>query len=144
MHEIMVLSLLIGGLSGFMWVGMQKIVQKFLSATHHRTISMRSAQYIIAGIVSLFDLLLANNTIAILFSGEIARNIAQIYKIPPHRSAVWLDTFSCVFQGIIPYGAQILLVSSITEVSPLAVTGQVYYCYVLGVVALGYIAFSHK
>ena len=100
----------------------------------------KTAQLCIGGIVSIFDLLLANNTIAIIFSGEIARDIAKKNNIPAHYSAAWLDIFSCVFQGIIPYGAQILLASAIAGVSPLAVVPHVYFCYILAGVALAHIA----
>jgi Na+/H+ antiporter NhaC len=138
MHEIMVLSLFVGGLSGFMKNGITGITDA-LSRIARSAMGSRGAQLIIAAVVSVFDLLLANNTIAIIFSGDIAKDLARTYKIPPHYSAAWLDIFSCVFQGIIPYGAQILLVSSIADVSPLAVVGQVYYCYILGIIALLYI-----
>ena len=100
------------------------------------------AQLFIAKLVSIFDIMLANNTIAIIFSGEIARDIAKRYHIPKHYSAAWLDIFSCVFQGIIPYGAQILLASSIAGVSPLQIALDVHYCYILGVVSVIYILFN--
>jgi Na+/H+ antiporter NhaC len=138
MQEIMVLSLLVGGLSGLMGQGMSLLSAK-LSGKTHAALGIRSVQLIIAGLVSLFDLLLANNTIAIIFSGEVAKDLAKKYHLPPHYSAAWLDIFSCVFQGIIPYGAQLLLASSIAGVSPLALMGQVYYCYILGIVAVVYI-----
>lgn len=102
----------------------------------------KTAQLFIAKIVSIFDILLANNTIAIIFSGEIARDIAKKYEIPPHYSAAWLGIFSCVFQGLIPYGAQLLLASTIAGVSPLAVVPHVYYCYVLGIIAVLYIVLN--
>ena len=89
--------------------------------------------------MSIFDILLANNVIAVIFSGEIARNISKRYNLPPHYSATWLATFSCVFQGIIPYGAQILLASAIAGVSPLSVTPLVFYCYILGAVSICFI-----
>jgi Na+/H+ antiporter NhaC len=78
--------------------------------------------------------------VAIIFAGEIAREIAKKYNIEPHVSAVWLDVFSCVFQGIIPYGAQVLLISAIASISPLDIIGKIYYCYVLCGVSLLYIA----
>lgn len=102
------------------------------------------AQILIAKIVSFFDILLANNTIAIIFSGEIARDIAKKNKVESYRSAVWLDAFSCVFQGIIPYSAQVLLASSIAGVSPLAIVPHVYYCYALGIVSIFYILSTNK
>ena len=142
MNEIMLLSLMVGGLSGLAGKNFTKETADKLSAwISKRNAGDRVSQLIIAKLVSLFDILLANNTIAIIFSGEIAREIAKKHKIPPHYSAAWLDIFSCVFQGIIPYGAQILLASTIAGISPLAVMPYVYYCYVLGLVAVLHIIF---
>jgi Na+/H+ antiporter NhaC len=138
MYDIMLLSLLVGGLAGFMHHGIAAVIQTIRTTGRH-TMGSRGAQYTIAALASVFDILLANNTIAIIFSGEIAKDIAHTYKVPKHYSAAWLDIFSCVFQGIIPYGAQILLASSIAAISPLAIVGKVYYCYVLAIVAVIYI-----
>lgn len=139
MHEIMVLSLLVGGLSGLMGnrfeVSAQRLVKIFVRKGNSRV----GAQLAIAGLVLLFDMLLANNTIAIIFIGKLARDIAQRWQIPAHYSAAWLDIFSCVMQGLIPYGAQLLLASSMVGVSPLQLVPHVYYCYVLAFVALVYI-----
>ena len=142
MQEIMLLSLLVGGLSGLVGSGSKDLAQK-LGDWISKHGSKRMAQLVIAKIVCIFDILLANNTIAIIFSGEIVRDIAKKHHIPPHYSAAWLDIFSCVCQGIIPYGAQILLASIIAGVSPLSVTPYVYYCYVLGIVAIMHIVL-HK
>ena len=142
-HELMLLSLLVGGLSGLAGnnaVDMAEYFNKLIAKQN----SQKMAQLLIGKIVSLFDILLANNVIAVIFSGEISRNIARRYDIPPHYTATWLDTFSCVFQGILPYGAQVLLASSLIGVSPLAVTPHVYYCYILGFVAIGYIVFKRS
>lgn len=139
MNEIMLLSLMVGGLSGLAQEGPKALTKKLSSWISMHSGSQISAQLCIAKVVSIFDVLLANNTIAIIFSGEIARNIAKKYRIPAHYSAAWLDIFSCVFQGLIPYGAQILLASTIVGVSPLAVVPHVYYCYILAVVAIAYI-----
>ena len=135
MQEIMLLSLMVGGLSGLASGGMQELATK-LSGFISKRGSQRMAQLVIAKLVSVFDILLANNTVAIIFSGEMAKTIAKEHRIPAHYSAVWLDTFSCVFQGLIPYGAQILLASAIAGVSPLSISLHVYYCFALGAVAL--------
>jgi Na+/H+ antiporter NhaC len=92
-------------------------------------------------LVALMNLATANNTIAILISGSVAKDIAQKYDISGARSASLLDIFSCVVQGLIPYGAQILLASSIAIISPLALVGNIYYCMILGVITLFYIVF---
>ncbi|MGI4850954.1 MAG: Na+/H+ antiporter NhaC family protein [Janthinobacterium lividum] len=143
MHEIMLLSLLVGGLSGLTYKGSEALIASLNKFSSTR-FGKRAGQLLIAKIVSIFDILLANNTIAIIFSGEVAKEIAKKYHIPSHYSASWLHIFSCVFQGIIPYGAQILLASSIAGVSPLSLISQVYYCYALGIVAVLYILFNRK
>lgn len=141
MNEIMLLSLLVGGLSGLTSKNFAKEVAHKISAwISRKNAGPKMTQLIIAKLVSIFDILLANNTIAIIFTGEIARELAIKHKIPRHYSATWLDTFSCIFQGIIPYGAQILLASAIAKVSPLEVVPHVYYCYALAAVAIAHIS----
>lgn len=140
MQEIMILSLMVGGLSGLSGSATKELALH-LGEWISKHGSKRMAQLVIAKIVSIFDILLANNTIAIIFSGEIARNIATKHNIPPHYTASWLDIFSCVFQGILPYGAQILLASIIAGTSPLSIVPHVYYCYILGIVSILHIIF---
>lgn len=142
MHEIMLLSLMVGGLSGLVGDQARKNLAQSLTNWASKRNSQKLAQFLIAKIVSIFDILLANNTIAIIFSGEMAREIAKKFKIPSHISALWLDCFSCVFQGIIPHGAQILLVSAIVGVSPLRVVTHVYYCYALAIICILWILFK--
>ncbi|PCJ29730.1 MAG: sodium:proton antiporter [Rickettsiales bacterium] len=138
MHEIMLLAILVGGLSGLSNHKAKAIVEA-LTKLLPKDAGRKSAELLIAFMVSVFDALLALNTVAIIFCGEFAKEISLKYKIKPHESAVWLDVFSCVIQGIIPYGAQILLVCAIAEISPLVVIGKVYYCYVLAGVTLSFI-----
>ncbi len=145
MNEIMLLSLMVGGLSGLTGKAFtQEIANKLSNWISKKNAGPRVTQLLIAKLVSIFDILLANNTIAIIFTGEIVREIAKKHKIPAHYSAAWLDIFSCALQGIIPYGAQILLASAIAQVSPLTVVPHVYYCYVLAIVSVLYIIFSKK
>lgn len=134
MQEILLLSLLIGGLSGLMAPATRRLTQQLTAWLTKWEVGYKPAQFLIAAIVSLFNLLLANNTIAIIVSGDFAKSIGERYQLPAHYRAVCLDCFACVIQGVIPYGAQILLASSIAKVSPIAVTQQVYYCYALAVV----------
>lgn len=140
MYDIMLLSLLVGGLSGL--IGHDNALLKRLEHIIPVRGGKKLAQLLIAKMVAICDLLLANNTVSIVFCGEFARNIALKYRIPPHYSAAWLDIFSCVVQGIIPHGAQVLLASSLGGVSPLAVASHVYYCYVLGLVTIIFILFN--
>ncbi len=138
MHEIMLLSILIGGLSGLSNQNSKEFAEK-ITKLLPKNAGRKSAELLISLLVSLFDILLANNVVAIIFSGEIVKEIAAKYGIKPHESAAWLDIFSCVFQGIIPYGAQILLICAVAHISPLEVIGRVYYCYILGGVTLAFI-----
>ena len=73
----------------------------------------------------------ANNTVAILVSGSVARDIAERHDVPPERAASLLDIFVCSVQSLLPYGAQILLAASLAALSPLALVGTAHYCWAL-------------
>lgn len=96
----------------------------------------RGAELSIAALVSLANVCTANNTIAIITVGPLASNIAEQYRIDKRKSASILDIFSCVVQGVIPYGAQMLIAAGLTGLSPLSIIGYLYYPMLLGVVAL--------
>lgn len=134
MNEIMVLSLLVGGMSqlikskgGIAWI---------VELMNRKKKTKRQAELAIASMVSLVDIVIANNTVAVILTGEMARNIARTRHLHPARVACWLSTFSCVFQGVLPYSAQVLLASKISSLSPLELVGKIYYCYILFFVAL--------
>ncbi|MCH7321909.1 Na+/H+ antiporter NhaC family protein [Solibacillus sp. MA9] len=95
--------------------------------------SKKEAQFAIAGLVSLTDLSTANNTIAIMIAGPLAKNIADQYQIEPRKSASIIDIFSCVVQGIIPYGAQFLVAASVAGISPILMMQYSYYSILVGV-----------
>ena len=141
MIEILLLSLLIGGLGALMkaaggldWLAM--VIARF--ARGHR--GRRTGEFSIAALSASADVFTANNTVAILVGGSVARDIAARHDISPRRSASLLDIFACVPQGLLPYGAQILLAASLASVSPLAIAGKVYYCWILAAVAIAFIA----
>ncbi len=94
-----------------------------------------------AAVVSFANVCTANNTIALIMAGPIAKEIAQKYNIAPNRAASLLDIFSCFVQGIIPYGAQLLMAASLSGVSPLHIMKYLYYPYLLGIGALAVIWF---
>ncbi len=96
----------------------------------------KGAELSIAALVGLSNLCTANNTIAIITTGDIARDIATRYGIDPRKSASLLDTFSCVVQGLIPYGAQLLMAGSLVGISSASIIRYLYYPFVLGGVAL--------
>ncbi|OJX09340.1 MAG: sodium:proton antiporter [Caedibacter sp. 37-49] len=137
MQEILILSLLIGGLSHLSKTqgGLQSLIN-FTGKIVHKFSKKESKSVVegaIATIVSLCDICTANNTIAIILAGEATHELAKKYHLPPSRTATLVDLFSCVFQGILPYSAQILLAGSIASISPLSIIPHVYYCYALGI-----------
>lgn len=147
MQEILILSLLIGGLAALMkreggldWlIGRIEWASRALGA---KPDSQRAGELSISASVALTNLCTANNTVAILINGSVAKELAQRYKVDPRRSASLLDIFSCVVQGLLPYGAQILLAASLAGVSPLALVTEVRYNWVLALAALLSIAFA--
>ena len=142
MSELIIVTLLAAGLMQVIRQagGIDWLMQLFNS----RRGSRRKAELSMAGMVVLTDFCTANNTIAILSVGPLARYLALRYNIPAKRAASILDTFSCMAQGIIPYGAQMLIASGLTAVNPLDIIPYLYYPYILGVVALIYIIIPRK
>jgi Na+/H+ antiporter NhaC len=138
MNEILILSLLIGGLSElakdqggirFLLQSMDSFVQRWAT----RAEGSRVAEGAVSAIVSFCDVCTANNTVAIILAGEATHEISKRYHIPFARTAALVTIFSCVFQGILPYSAQLLLAGSIAGVSPLNIIPYVFYCYLLGI-----------
>jgi len=147
MQETMLLSLLIGGLAALMrsegglaWISakLQALVSKLADLGLMQT---KAGEICIALLVALMNFATANNTIAILISGAVAKEIAEKYQVSAARSASLLDIFSCVVQGLIPYGAQILLASSIAAISPFALVSSIYYCWALAIITLCFVLF---
>ena len=96
----------------------------------------RGAELTIAILVSVANLCTANNTIAILTTGKVSREITKQYGLDPRKTASILDTFSCFVQGLIPYGAQLLLASKLAGVSPMDIVPNLYYPFIMGGCAL--------
>ena len=96
----------------------------------------RGAELTIAILVSVANLCTANNTIAILTTGKVSREITKQYGLDPRKTASILDTFSCFVQGLIPYGAQLLLASKLAGVSPIDIVPNLYYPFIMGGCAL--------
>ncbi len=136
--EITLLALLIGGLGalikasgGLAWLAAQ------ISRIARGSTGLRSGEWSLAALASLTDVFTANNTVAILISGNVARDIAERHGVPPARAASLLDIFVCSVQSLLPYGAQILLAASLASLSPLALIGKAHYCWaLLGVTVL--------
>ncbi len=103
----------------------------------------RGAEFSIAALVSLANLCTANNTIAIITTGRIARDITMRFGLDPRKTASILDTFSCMVQGLIPYGAQILMASGLSGVSGISIAGFMFYPFLMGICAILSIIFRY-
>ncbi|WP_109439751.1 Na+/H+ antiporter NhaC family protein [Acinetobacter haemolyticus] len=146
MFEVALLSMLLGGLSALMQKagGLQWLIQRIYAITRlFKFGTQRAGEFGISFLVVFSNLFVANNTVAIILSGDMAREVAKEYGIDPKRSAALLDIFSCVTQGIIPYGAQLLLACSIAKISPIELIGHIYYCWVLAIFAILAIVFHY-
>lgn len=136
MNEIFLLSMFTGGLAHMVtqYGGLQWILEKIQSVVK----SEKSAQIGISAIAAAADMAVANNTVAIIITGPIAKELSRKYKVDPRKSASLLDIWTCIFQGFIPYGAQILLAGSLTAgaVSPLALFPFLWYQQLLAVFTL--------
>ncbi len=133
MGDLIIVTMLAGGMLEVIRVagGLEYLIEKMT-----RKISgKRGAELSIAALVSLANFCTANNTIAIITTGRIAKDISKKYKLDPRKSASILDTFSCFVQGIIPYGAQMLMASGLAGVSSIAILQHLYYPFTLGLVA---------
>ncbi|MGV2840390.1 Na+/H+ antiporter NhaC family protein, partial [Vibrio cyclitrophicus] len=151
MQEIFLLSMLIGGLSELMrrqggLAFLTNLVSGLIRAfgsSHSKQANGRASELGIAGLVSMVNLCTANNTVAIIVSGSVARQLAEENNVSPRRSASLLDIFSCVIQGVLPYGAQVLLLGSVFNLSPLDIVANSYYCFALAIVAVVAVFIKH-
>ena len=141
MAPLITVSLLAGGLLNLVKHGGGIVyLMRLLTRRIH---TRRGAEYTIAGLVSATNLCTANNTIAILSVGHLARGIAQRFGVDPRKSAGLLDTFSCCVQGLIPYGAQLMIASGLAGISPVQIIPYLYYPLLMGVMALAAIYFRY-
>ena len=133
MGDLIIVTMLAGGMLEIIRVagGLDFLIEKMT----RRINGKRGAEFSIAALVSLANLCTANNTIAIITTGGIAKDIADKYKLDPRKCASILDTFSCFVQGMIPYGAQILMASGLAGISAMKILEFMYYPFALGVVA---------
>ncbi len=146
MNEIMILSMMLGGLGelikqnggiAFVLQAIDKFAKK--NSDEH---SPKTGEWSIAALVSFADICLANNTVAIILTGGLAKEIKDKSKIDPRRSASILDMASCVFQGLIPYGAQLLLAGSLSKISPMEIAVNNWYCILLALAVILSISFG--
>ena len=142
MGELILISMMAGGLLAVVRRagGVTYMVRGITRRVHSR----RGAEVCIAALVSLTNLCTANNTVAILSVGSIVKDIASRYGVNRRRSASLLDIFSCVVQGLIPYGAQLLMASGLALISPMAIIPHLYYPMLLAVAAFVSIGLARK
>ena len=131
MNEIFLLALLTGGLAGI--VENMGGITFLLNKVRQMIRGQKSAYFGMGFLVSLIDAAIANNTIAIVLSGKVAKNITEKYNLSPKFSASVLDIFSCIVQGILPYGAQVLILIKLSEnkVNYLEMLKNAWYLYFL-------------
>ncbi len=134
MGELIVITLLAGGLLELIKHngGIDYIIKRL---TRHIT-GKRGAELAIASLVSIVNLCTANNTVSIITVGGIAHQIGTKYGLDPRKCASLLDTFSCTVQGVIPYGAQMLMAAGLAGINPMAILPGLCYPLIVGISAL--------
>ena len=134
MGELIIVTMLAGGMLEIIRYngGLDFIIS---GLTRHIK-GKRGAEFSIAALVSIANLCTANNTIAIITTGRIARDITSRFGLDPRKTASILDTFSCLVQGLIPYGAQILMASGLSGASGISIIGCMYYPFLMGICAI--------
>ena len=140
MYDICLIALLLRGVGGI--AEELGAIDWLVKKMHASVKSRKGAEYMTAGMVSVFDAALANNTIAIMMAAPLVRKVVADHNVAPKRVASLLDIFSCVVQGIIPHGGQVLLCISLTGLSPFSVIGANFYCFILAIVAICTIQFG--
>lgn len=139
MGELIIVTMLAGGMLEL--IRMNGGIDFIVNGLTRHISGKRGAELCIAALVSLANICTANNTIAIITTGRIAKDITSRFGLDPRKTASILDTFSCLIQGLIPYGAQMLMAAGLAGVSALSIIKYLYYPYTMGIVALMAILF---
>ena len=140
MEDLAMLSIVIGGTLAL--IKHNGGIDFLLNSIKSRIKTKKGAEFGIAALVSVVDLCTANNTIAIVMAGPLAKDIAEEFNIAPKRTASLLDIFSSCWQGMIPYGAQILSAAGLAAVSPMELLSFIFYPMLMGLCGLLAIAFE--
>ena len=134
MGELIIVTMMAGGMLEL--IRQQGGIDFIIRLLTKRVNSKRGAEFSIATLVSLVDVCTANNTVAILTVGDISKRIGDRYGVDNKKCASILDTFSCTIQGLIPYGAQMLIAAGLASLNPVSILPYLYYPFVLGIIAL--------
>lgn len=141
MSELIIVTLLAGGMLAL--IRYNGGIDYLIHALTIRIRGKRGAKFTIALLVILADMCTANNTIALVTVGPMAREIADKYGIDRRISASLLDTFSCFTQGLLPYGAQLLMAAGLAKITPFEIIGYLLYPIALGAIAVLGILFNY-
>lgn len=142
MSELILISMMAGGIFGL--IKYHGLMDRIVEAIAKKVHTSKGAELSICLLVGLVNVLTANNTVAILSVGDISKRIAKRYNIDPRRSASLLDTTSCAVQGLLPYGAQLLMASSLAGIGALSIIPYLYYPMLIGVIVLLTIVFRGR
>lgn len=134
MGELIIVTMMAAGMLEL--IRQQGGIDFIIRLLTRRVSSKRGAELSIAALVSLVDICTANNTVAILTVGGISKEVGDRFGVDNKKCASILDTFSCTIQGIIPYGAQMLIAAGLASLNPVAILPYLYYPITLGIVAL--------
>lgn len=134
MSELILISMMAGGI--FALITKQGIMERLIQQVSKKIHTQRGAELSICILVGAVNTLTANNTVAILSVGDIAKQISVRFGIDPRRSASLLDITSCTVQGLLPYGAQLLMASSLAGISALSIIPYLYYPMLIGLIVL--------
>jgi Na+/H+ antiporter NhaC len=134
MGELIIITLMAGGLLAI--IKQQGGIDYLIRLLTRRVSGKRGAELSVAALVSMVNVCTANNTVAIITVGGIAKQIGDRYGIDNRKCASILDTFSCSTQGLLPYGAQMLMAAGLAQLNPVAIIPYLYYPFAIGIVAL--------
>ena len=134
MSELILISMMAGGI--FALITKQGVMERFIQQVSKKIHTQRGAELSICMLAGVVNAMTANNTVAILSVGDIAKQIATRFGIDPRRSASLLDTTSCAVQGLLPYGAQLLMASSLAGISALSILPYLYYPMLIGLIVI--------
>jgi Na+/H+ antiporter NhaC len=141
MSELIIVTILAGGMLEI--IRHNGGIELIIKALTRNIQSKRAGEMSIAALTCLVNVCTANNTVAIITTGPIAKDIAQRFRIDPRKSASILDTASCFTQGLLPYGAQVLIAAGLSEVNPIAIIPNLYYPMLIGVALILAILFQY-
>ncbi len=141
MSELIIVTILAGGMLEI--IRHNGGIELIIKALTRNIQSKRAGEMSIAALTCLVNVCTANNTVAIITTGPISKDIAQRFRIDPRKSASILDTASCFTQGLLPYGAQVLIAAGLSEVNPIAIIPNLYYPMLIGVALILAIIFRY-